>query len=104
VIALSLFIDLFSSLTASWARPGSGWSWAVAAGAYDGLEGNSPAMGAILGPWALNQLSSAYLREHLDNNNSYYVFSELLDPPSALVTGPTCTNVNDMLVVVLERS
>ena len=56
-----------------------------AAGAL--ADGNTLPRGAALGldPWA-----------HLDNNDSYHFFEALDD---LLLTGPTNTNVNDLLLV-----
>lgn len=87
-------------------------NFAVVACAFDGIEGNSPATGAMVDSSSLERISQYvqtahpntsvldYLKDHLDRNDSYNVFKHLDD---AFVTGYTGTNVNDMLLILVER-
>ncbi|MHA2001878.1 MAG: glycerate kinase type-2 family protein [Promethearchaeota archaeon] len=69
--------------------------------AFDGIEGNSPAMGAIIDSNSLKRakIQNINLSEELNNNNSFECFSKLKD---ALITGQTGTNVNDHLIILLK--
>jgi len=62
-------------------------------------------MGAVLGPWSLPASRSLYrsgaLRKALDDHNSHSIWDEELH--DALTPGATGTNVNDMVLVLLER-
>ncbi|GAB4309801.1 MAG: glycerate kinase [Promethearchaeota archaeon] len=75
----------------------------VLAAGLDGLEGNSPAAGAVVDEWTLSRAEGAGLDvdAHLEGNDSHRFFRALDD---AVVTGPTGTNVNDLVVVCLKRS
>jgi glycerate 2-kinase len=65
----------------------------------DGVDGVSPAAGAIVDGSTINEAESMRLNpiEHLDNNDTYTFFSKLR---RAIVTGYTGTNVNDILVAI----
>ncbi len=78
------------------------WDWTVIAAAFDGIEGNSPAMGAVIDASSASRVStlSVDARAALQANDSYRVFQSLGD---ALEVGHTGTNVNDMLLVLLKR-
>lgn len=75
--------------------------WVIVSAACDGIEGNSPACGALLDSTSLKR--SIALRLDLDaslsTNNSFSVFHSLGD---AICCGPTGTNVNDILIVFLS--
>ena len=79
--------------------------------AFDGLEGNSEAMGAIIDSATLGRICDLlnaknddqilkYLEDTAKNNNSYELFSKLND---ALVVGYTGTNVNDSLLLLISQ-
>ncbi len=74
--------------------------WALAADS-DGIDGNSPAAGALLRPDTLARAAELGLdlRAHLDRDDSHGFFAELGD---LVVTGPTHNNLNDLRVVVVE--
>ena len=67
----------------------------------DGVDGVSPAAGAIVDGSTINEAESMRLNpiEHLDNNDTYTFFSKLR---RAIVTGYTGTNVNDILVAIVK--
>jgi len=68
----------------------------------DGIEGNSPAAGALIDDQSRERALqlSLNLKELLENNDSYAAFSRLGD---AIITGPTGTNVNDLTMVLLDQ-
>ena len=70
------------------------------AAAFDGIEGNSPAMGAMVDSSSLLRAKKLDLdlASYLENNDSYTCFSKLGD---ALITGPTKTNVNDLFLILI---
>ncbi|MHA1745857.1 MAG: MOFRL family protein, partial [Promethearchaeota archaeon] len=70
------------------------------AAAFDGIEGNSPAMGAMVDSSSLLRTKKLDLDlvSYLENNDSYTCFSKLGD---ALITGPTKTNVNDLFLILI---
>jgi glycerate-2-kinase len=97
----------------------------ILSAAFDGIEGNSPAMGAVVTNESLTRLKNflqqqqqqqqqnhrhhhqfendkmgMYLEEALNTNNSFSVFQTLGD---ALVVGQTGTNVNDMTIILLQH-
>ena len=84
-------------------------NFAVVSCAFDGIEGNSPATGAIVDSTSVSRLEKLLgksgveladeLKRELDNNNSHHVFKLLND---AFITGHTGTNVNDMLLIMVE--
>uniref|UniRef100_A0A6B2L503 MOFRL-associated domain-containing protein n=1 Tax=Arcella intermedia TaxID=1963864 RepID=A0A6B2L503_9EUKA len=89
------------------------YDFAICSAAFDGIEGNSPAMGAIVSSETLEKLKlklnevdadkrSYYenLQKILDNNDSHTFFQFLGD---AIITGQTGTNVNDMLLILLQK-
>lgn len=69
----------------------------VTVGAFDGLEGNSGSMGAIIGESSLvrTEEKKISLESFLNNNDSFSVFNQLGD---LLTTGHTRTNVNGIHV------
>jgi glycerate 2-kinase len=72
-------------------------------GAFDGIEGNSPAMGAIVDSSSLARVQKLGLEpsSYLQRNDSYRFFQKLGD---SIVTGQTGTNVNDMLLVLIGNA
>lgn len=76
-----------------WVVAGRAPRWVIVSGAFDGIEGNSECMGAILDSESLAraQQLNINLRHALDSNDSTRVFRGLKD---TLVTGHTQTNVN----------
>lgn len=69
--------------------------------ATDGEDGQSPAAGAIVTGETLSQAKEKGLEpaEFLQRNDSYGFFSKL---DTALVTGSTGTNVNDLVLLILD--
>ena len=66
----------------------------------DGVDGNSPAAGAVVDGDTAEEAERAGLNplEYLDNNDSYTFFRQL---HRAIYTGPTGTNVNDVFIAVV---
>lgn len=69
----------------------------------DGVDGNSPAAGAVVDGDTADEAERAGLNplEHLDNNDSYTLFHKL---GRAIHTGPTGTNVNDIFIALVHRT
>lgn len=74
--------------------------WALAADS-DGIDGNTPAAGAILRPdtWSKARQLHLDLEALLQNNNAHGFFQALGD---LLITGETAHNLNDFRVLVVE--
>jgi glycerate 2-kinase len=72
--------------------------WALAADS-DGIDGASPAAGAIVSPDSLRR-ASLNPRACLDAHDSYSFFEALGD---LVVTGPTRTNVNDIRMILVDK-
>jgi len=68
----------------------------------DGIEGNSKAMGALIDNYVLEQmiLKKINPEEYLQDNNSNIFFKKL---ESAIISGPTGCNVNDLILVIISR-
>jgi len=66
----------------------------------DGIDGVSPAAGAIIDEQTYFEALSAHLNpiRYLNNNDSYTFFSKL---NRAILTGYTGTNVNDLFLAIL---
>ncbi len=82
-------------------------NFVIIACAFDGIEGNSPAMGAIVDSTSLRRIQEMQLTKKefsmdkfLVNHNSYNFFKLLGD---SIITGPTGTNVNDMLIIMFDN-
>ncbi len=75
--------------------------WAIAADT-DGIDGTEDNAGAIWSPDSMARARSMRLDANalLAKNDSYGFFSALED---LLVTGPTCTNVNDYRAIVVHQ-
>ena len=76
-------------------------SFVVISGAFDGIEGSSPAMGAIIDSESFSRMKKKYLNPdlYLESNDSYRFFRELNDN---IITGQTGTNVNDMVLILIN--
>jgi len=76
--------------------------WALA-GDTDGVDGTEDNAGALLSPDSLARMRAACAdpRELLEGNDAYGAFQAAGD---LLVTGPTLTNVNDLRIMLVERS
>jgi len=74
--------------------------WALAADS-DGIDGNSPAAGAILRPDTLARAAELGLdlRTYLSRDDSHGFFTELGD---LVTTGPTGNNLNDLRMIIVE--
>lgn len=67
----------------------------------DGVDGQEEIAGALLTPDSLSRAWALGLRarDHLDENDGHGFFEALGD---SVVTGPTCTNVNDFRAIYIE--
>lgn len=91
-------------------NPNSQWykyHYVIISAAFDGIEGNSPAMGGLVDSSSLTRLenlpeikedSVKFLAQILAENNSHSLFQSLQD---CLITGMTYTNVNDLLFILI---
>jgi glycerate-2-kinase len=72
----------------------------ITALATDGIDGPTEAAGAIVDGSTLKRANSMKLepKKYLDDNDSYNFFESLGD---ALITGPTGTNVNDLMTILV---
>lgn len=68
----------------------------------DGIDGNSDAAGAIVDALTIERAERLNLvpQKFLQNNDSYSFFKRLGD---TIVTGPTGTNVNDLLILLCVK-
>lgn len=66
----------------------------------DGVDGNSPAAGGLCDGLLVDEAMSLGLDpyEYLNNNDTYTLLSKLR---RAIITGPTGTNVNDLVVLAI---
>jgi len=66
----------------------------------DGIDGNSPAAGGVCDGLLVDEALNAGLDPHkyLSNNDTYTLLSKL---GRAIITGPTGTNVNDLVVLAV---
>jgi glycerate 2-kinase len=71
--------------------------------ATDGTDGPTDVAGAIVTGETIARATAQGLdaRAALDNNDSFHFFDALGEPPGLIRTGPTGTNVNDLLVVLV---
>ncbi len=83
-------------------RQGVAGVTALSAGT-DGIDGNSPAAGALADETTIPRARAAGLspESHLDQSDSYNLFRSLGD---AIITGPTGNNVRDLRILVLNRA
>ncbi|MHA1684019.1 MAG: glycerate kinase type-2 family protein, partial [Promethearchaeota archaeon] len=79
----------------------SAGQFAMAGYGMDGIEGNSPAAGAIIDSMSLEKAMNRglYPRDYLKKNDSYHFFNKLGD---VIETGPTGTNVNDVVILLVD--
>ncbi len=75
---------------------------AIAALGTDGIDGNSPAAGAIVDSFSIMRAKRLRLRvrDFAERNDSYDFFRKLGDN---IVTGPTGTNVGDLYLLVRTK-
>jgi glycerate 2-kinase len=76
--------------------------WSICALAMDGLEGNSPAMGAALSSACLLSLKEEEIEEAkqaLDDNDSHSFWKKR---NMCILTGETGTNVNDIVLLYVK--
>jgi glycerate-2-kinase len=68
----------------------------------DGIDGNSPAAGAIADKTTIARAREVGLDayEYLSRSDSYSFFRELGD---VIVTGPTGTNVRDLRIILQQK-
>ncbi len=68
--------------------------------ATDGVDGNSPAAGAVIDGYTIERAKSLGMnyKEFLENNDSYNFFKALSD---LIILGPTGTNVMDVHVAII---
>ena len=68
----------------------------------DGIDGNSPAAGALADETTIPRARAAGLspESHLEQSDSFSLFQAIGD---AIVTGPTGNNVRDLRILVLNR-
>lgn len=80
----------------------NGWRWGFISTAFDGIEGNSGAMGAYVGPEILDKvhIETDELKKEIENNNSHAVWEKY---GTVLKPGYTGTNVNDVTLLLFEK-
>ncbi|RJG09802.1 glycerate kinase [Pseudomonas cavernicola] len=73
------------------------------AGDTDGIDGSEDNAGALMSPdsYARAARQGLSASDELDNNNGYGYFAALGE---LIVTGPTCTNVNDFRAILILES
>lgn len=76
-----------------------GWQLALLSAGTDGIDGNSPAAGAIASHLSLRKARAGGLdaRGLLESSDAYTFFNAIGD---AVVTGPTLTNVRDLRIML----
>jgi glycerate 2-kinase len=79
------------------AEPISGHDITVLSAGTDGIDGNSPAAGAVVDGSTLNRASAEAARQALSSFNAYPLFDTLGD---TLVTGPTGNNLRDLRILL----
>ncbi len=78
------------------------YNFLIIAANLDGIEGNSKAMGALIDNHVLNQIveKKIGIKKYLENNDSNSFFKLI---KSEIVTGPTGCNVNDLLIILIQK-
>ncbi len=78
-------------------------NFAVVSMAFDGIEGNSPAAGAIVDSNTINKIAESELdiEKFLSDNDSYSLFNYIGD---AIEINQTGTNVNDIYCLILDST
>jgi hydroxypyruvate reductase len=79
------------------AEPISGHDITVLSAGTDGIDGNSPAAGAVVDGTTLDRAGAEAVRHALSNFNAYPLFDALGD---AVVTGPTGNNLRDLRILL----
>ena len=79
------------------AEPISGHDIIVLSAGTDGIDGNSPAAGAVVDGSTLNRATAEAVRHALSSFNAYPLFDTLGD---TLVTGPTGNNLRDLRILL----
>jgi len=79
------------------AEPISGHDITVLSAGTDGIDGNSPAAGAVVDGSTLNRATAEAVRHALSSFNAYPLFDTLGD---TLVTGPTGNNLRDLRILL----
>jgi glycerate 2-kinase len=84
---------------AAGAEKAAGWEFAALCAGTDGVDGNSPAAGAISDQTTLGRARASGLspEKHLAESDAYTLFAALGD---AVMTGPTGTNVRDLRILL----
>ncbi|HET7872710.1 MAG TPA: MOFRL family protein, partial [Terriglobales bacterium] len=79
----------------------AGQNITVLSAGTDGIDGNSPAAGAVVDGSTIERARTAGLdpQAHFEAFNSYPLFKALGD---AIETGPTGNNVRDLRIVLME--
>ena len=69
--------------------------------AFDGIEGNSLAAGAIIDSETISKINNQKLntQDYLQNNNSFEFFNKIND---SIIIGQTQTNINDICVMLIR--
>ncbi len=77
--------------------------WVLLSGGTDGRDGPTDAAGGLVDPSSMDRLRQLGRDPQLllDNNDAYHALKPIND---LLITGPTCTNVADLLIVLLHPS
>lgn len=90
-------------LCLSFAIAARGFPVSAACMGTDGIDGNSPAAGAVVDGDTAEEAERVGLNpvEYLENNDSYTFFHRL---GRAIHTGPTGTNVNDIFIALVYKT
>lgn len=75
----------------------AGGGWALLAAGTDGVDGNSPAAGAVADGTSYRRAGAAAVRRALADHDTYPLLDSLGD---AVVTGPSGTNVMDLAILL----
>ncbi|TGK52444.1 glycerate kinase type-2 family protein [Leptospira bouyouniensis] len=77
--------------------------WAFLSGGTDGTDGPTDAAGGVVGNQTISDLKAKHWDpiEQLENSNSYPI---LKDVDALVMTGPTGTNVNDILILLVDSA
>lgn len=73
---------------------------AVLSAGSDGIDGNSPAAGAVVDSTTINRAGINQLHDALARFDSYPLLAQL---DNAIITGPTGNNVRDLRILIAER-
>jgi len=80
-------------------RPFLGSEYSILSAGTDGIDGNSPAAGAVLDDTGIRRAKEQGLepQKYLDKSDSFSFFDSIGD---AIITGPTGTNVRDIRILI----